>query len=37
MQQLNDHPLPQYQRPPWRNYHPKLPPLPASPTSVVTE
>jgi tricorn protease len=34
MQQLEAHPLPQYQRPPWRNYHPQLPPLPKSPTSV---
>ena len=37
MQQLASHPLPQYQRPPWRNYHPILPPLPASPTSVTNE
>ena len=37
LQQLEAHPLPQYQRPPWRNYHPKLPPLPQSPTSVVNE
>ena len=37
MQQLEDHPLPQYQRPPWRNYHPKLPALPASPTSVTIQ
>lgn len=37
MQQLSEHPLPQYQRPPWRNYHPKLPPLPQSPTSVTNE
>jgi tricorn protease len=36
MQQLDAHPLPQYQRPPWRNYHPKLPPLP-QPTSVGSE
>ncbi|MGH8318717.1 MAG: S41 family peptidase [Steroidobacteraceae bacterium] len=37
MQQLAAHPLPHYQRPPWRNYHPKLPPLPQSPTSVVSQ
>jgi tricorn protease len=34
MQQLKAHPLPQYRRPPWRNYHPHLPPLPQPPTSV---
>jgi tricorn protease len=33
LQQLAAHPLPQYQRAPWLNYHPKLPPLP-QPTSV---
>ncbi|HEY1892236.1 MAG TPA: PDZ domain-containing protein [Steroidobacteraceae bacterium] len=33
LQQLDAHPLPQYERPPWLNYHPKLPPLP-QPTSV---
>ncbi|HVC31059.1 MAG TPA: hypothetical protein VND24_07720, partial [Steroidobacteraceae bacterium] len=33
MQQLESHPLPHYQPAPWRNYHPKLPPLPR-PTSV---
>jgi tricorn protease len=37
MAELKEHPLPQYQRPPWRNYHPKLPPLPQSPTSVSGE
>jgi tricorn protease len=37
MAELKEHPLPQYPRPPWRNYHPKLPPLPASPTSVSGE
>jgi tricorn protease len=35
LQQVAAHPQPHYQRPPWRNYHPKLPPLPQSPTSVV--
>lgn len=30
MKQLKANPPPTYQRPPWRNYHPKLPPLPAS-------
>jgi tricorn protease len=35
LQQLTAHPLPHYQRPPWRNYHLKLPPVPQSPTSVV--
>jgi tricorn protease len=35
LQQLSAHPLPHYQRPPWRNYHLKLPPVPQSPTSVV--
>ncbi|MDE2273401.1 MAG: PD40 domain-containing protein [Gammaproteobacteria bacterium] len=29
MQQLKENPPPAYQRPPWRNYHPVLPPLPA--------
>jgi tricorn protease len=33
MQQLDAKPLPQYQRPPWLNYHPHLPPLP-QPTSL---
>ena len=37
MQQLDAHPLPHYQRAPWRNYHPRLPPVPESPTSVVGE
>jgi tricorn protease len=36
MQQLEAHPQPHYQRPPWRDYHPKLPPLP-EPTSVGSE
>jgi tricorn protease len=36
LQQLAAHPLPQYQRAPWLNYHPKLPPLP-QPTSVGPE
>ena len=36
LQQLAGKPLPQYPRPPWLNYHPKLPPLP-EPTSVGTE
>ena len=35
LQQLEAHPLPHYERPPWRNYHLKLPPVPQSPTSVV--
>jgi len=30
MQQLKANPPPVYKRPPWRNYHPKLPPLPTS-------
>lgn len=29
MKQLKENPPPTYQRPPWRDYHPKLPPLPA--------
>jgi tricorn protease len=33
MQQLAANPLPHYQRPPWLNYHPQLPPLP-KPTSL---
>jgi tricorn protease len=37
MQELNAHPLPHYQRAPWRNYHPKLPPLPERPTSLAGE
>ncbi len=36
MQQLKANPPPTYQRAPWRNYHPKLPPLPV-PTSVSGE
>jgi tricorn protease len=28
MQQLKASPPPVYERPPWRNYHPHLPPLP---------
>jgi len=36
LQQLEAHPLPQYQRAPWLDYHPKLPPLP-EPTSVGPE
>ncbi|HEY6516113.1 MAG TPA: PDZ domain-containing protein [Steroidobacteraceae bacterium] len=35
LQQLAAHPTPHYQRPPWRNYHLRLPPAPQSPTSVV--
>ncbi|HJS91669.1 MAG TPA: PDZ domain-containing protein [Steroidobacteraceae bacterium] len=34
MDELKAHPLPHYQRPPWLDWHPKLPPLPPSPTSV---
>jgi len=30
LKQLKENPPPHYTRPPWRNYHPKLPPLPAS-------
>ncbi|MGH8318716.1 MAG: S41 family peptidase [Steroidobacteraceae bacterium] len=33
LEQLAAHPLPHYPRPPWRNYHPQLPPLP-QPTSL---
>jgi tricorn protease len=36
LQQLDAHPLPQYRRAPWLDYHPKLPPLP-EPTSVGPE
>lgn len=36
MQQLEAKPLPQYQRAPWLNYHPHLPPLP-QPTSLGNE
>ncbi len=28
MQQLKEHPQPNYEKPPYRNYHPHLPPLP---------
>lgn len=28
LKQLKENPPPHYTRPPWRNYHPKLPPLP---------
>ena len=34
LEQLKAHPPAHYQRPPWRNYHPHLPPLPPQPTSV---
>ncbi|MGH8151123.1 MAG: S41 family peptidase [Rhodanobacteraceae bacterium] len=34
MQELKAHPLPTYERPPWRNYHPVLPPLPAAASSI---
>jgi tricorn protease len=34
LQELQEHPLPHYERPPWLDWHPKLPPLPPSPTSV---
>jgi tricorn protease len=37
VQQLAAHPLPQYQRPAWLDYHPHLPPLPEHPTSVSGE
>ncbi len=30
LEQLKANPPPHYTRPPWRNYHPKLPPLPSS-------
>jgi tricorn protease len=36
VQQLENHPLPHYERPPWLDYHPHLPPLP-KPTSVEPE
>ncbi len=32
--ELKAHPPVHYQRPPWRDYHPSVPPLPESPTSV---
>ena len=31
MQELKENPPKQYERPPWRNYHPVLPPLPIPP------
>ena len=31
MQELKENPPKQYERPPWRNYHPVLPPLPTPP------
>jgi hypothetical protein len=34
VQQLEAHPLPQYQRPAWLDYHPHLPPLPSHPNSI---
>jgi tricorn protease len=34
LHELKAHPLEQYVRPPWRDYHPQLPPLPTPPTSV---
>ncbi|HEY2036656.1 MAG TPA: PDZ domain-containing protein, partial [Steroidobacteraceae bacterium] len=37
VQQLEAHPLPQYQRPAWLDYHPHLPPLPSHPHSVGSE
>ncbi|HUN71152.1 MAG TPA: PDZ domain-containing protein [Steroidobacteraceae bacterium] len=37
LQQLAAHPLPRYRRPPWLDYHPKLPPVPQTPTSVVSQ
>ncbi len=37
LEQLKAHPPAHYQRPPWRNYHPRLPPLPQPPTSVGSE
>ena len=33
LKELKENPPPHYTRPPWRNYHPKLPPLPTSTTS----
>jgi tricorn protease len=37
LEQLKAHPPAQYRRAPWPNYHPRLPPLPPSPTSVGSE
>ncbi|HEU0277907.1 MAG TPA: PDZ domain-containing protein [Rhodanobacteraceae bacterium] len=34
LQQLKAHPVPTYKQPPWRNYHPVLPPLPGSTSAV---
>lgn len=34
LEQLQAHPPARYQRAPWRNYHPRLPPLPEPPASV---
>jgi tricorn protease len=34
LKQLAAHPPQHYQRPPWRNYHPVLPPLPQTPNSL---
>ena len=34
LQELRAHPPEHYVRPPWRDYHPRLPPLPQEPTSV---
>ncbi|HTX05189.1 MAG TPA: PDZ domain-containing protein [Steroidobacteraceae bacterium] len=36
LQQLQAHPLPHYERAPWRDYHPQLPPLPKA-TSVAPQ
>lgn len=33
LRQLKAHPLPHYARPPWRDYHPHLPPLPQPATN----
>lgn len=32
LKELKDHPLPAYKKPPYRNYHPQLPPLPTDNT-----
>ena len=32
--EVSAHPPQHYERPPWRNYHPQLPPLPEPPTSI---
>ena len=37
LEQLKAHPPAHYERAPWRNYHPHLPPLPQQPTSVGIE